>query len=137
MAAPWRQTMEIPRSLAKLCRRQTQMQFLSTVSCDNGKVSSAFPVSSNRKGCQWSSCRMCIKNCNSLKSFSDSLRGRSHPSISTSCQRLYCSSSIENRKCWKCGSETNKKEELFFCNCGMVQEVPDDLNYFRVSYSQD
>lgn len=39
--------------------------------------------------------------------------------------------SLEERKCWQCGAETNDKKELFFCNCGVVQEVPTDLNYFE------
>ncbi|XP_045216916.2 iron-sulfur cluster co-chaperone protein HscB-like [Mercenaria mercenaria] len=42
------------------------------------------------------------------------------------------SSLHKDRKCWKCGSPTDEEKELFFCNCGVVQSVPEDLTYFKV-----
>ncbi|KAL4227390.1 hypothetical protein ACF0H5_012832 [Mactra antiquata] len=42
------------------------------------------------------------------------------------------SSALADRKCWKCGTATNTEQELFFCNCGVVQIVPSDMTFFQV-----
>ncbi|KAL3867341.1 hypothetical protein ACJMK2_044551 [Sinanodonta woodiana] len=45
---------------------------------------------------------------------------------------LRCHSGLlKERKCWKCGSETNNVSELFFCNCGVIQSIPSDISYFQ------
>lgn len=50
--------------------------------------------------------------------------------VNTTFYRWY-SSTLQERKCWKCDSPTNERSELFFCNCGVVQKVPEDLTYFE------
>jgi hypothetical protein len=39
---------------------------------------------------------------------------------------------LAERKCWNCGRKNGFDEERFFCRCGIIQEVPDDITYFDV-----
>lgn len=36
-----------------------------------------------------------------------------------------------NRTCWKCGNDVDTKDEVFFCKCGVVQEVK-GLDFFEL-----
>lgn len=36
------------------------------------------------------------------------------------------------KNCWRCGRQLDLEEELFFCECGVVQKVSDDLTYFEL-----
>ena len=74
-------------------------------------------------------CSTCVMR--SVPETRTKLCNQSH-SVYLSLEKSFCSLSFEERKCWKCGAETNTKKELFFCNCGVVQEVPSDLRYFEV-----
>ncbi|XP_061174083.1 iron-sulfur cluster co-chaperone protein HscB-like [Saccostrea echinata] len=40
-------------------------------------------------------------------------------------------SSNSDRTCWKCGDKVDTKEELFFCKCGVVQDVK-GLDFFEL-----
>ena len=42
------------------------------------------------------------------------------------------SCSASNRKCWKCGRETDGLKELFFCHCGVVQSPAAELTFFTL-----
>ena len=124
MAAPWRQTVEMSRSYIKVYCKHIQTTFYSKQSCEKSKYLCINPV-------------MCDRKFMSTRERSEKRRLQS-PSkniIVFSCPRLFSTCSLDERKCWQCGAETNKKEELFFCNCGVVQEVPTDLNYFQVKYA--
>jgi len=40
---------------------------------------------------------------------------------------------LAERQCWKCGRKNgHDKQETFFCKCGIIQEVPDDISYFDI-----
>ena len=124
MAAPWRQTVEMSRSYIKVYCKHIQTTFYSKKSCEKSKHLCINPVLCDRK---FMSTRE--------RSEKRRLQSPSKNIIVFSCPRLFSTCSLDERKCWQCGAETNKKEELFFCNCGVVQEVPTDLNYFQVKYA--
>ena len=44
----------------------------------------------------------------------------------------YSTASETERNCWKCGVSNRSYEELFFCKCGIVQRLPDDITYFEM-----
>lgn len=40
-------------------------------------------------------------------------------------------STISERTCWKCGNKMDNNEELFFCKCGVVQDIK-GLTFFEL-----
>ena len=124
MAAPLRQTVEV----IKYCTYDGLIQILKPRLCRKIQSSETLLAFHSTKRA-FTNLRTCAK-C-SVPATLTKLCNVSHE-LSMTSEKSYCSSSFEERKCWKCGSETNTKKELFFCNCGVVQEVPSDLDYFAV-----
>ena len=127
MAAPFRQTAEVARCYVKLCQRQLQQGFSSKIPLDKRKTLTRDALCGADKIILKSTCADCCRNISPNGLLCQRLRVK--PFL---CARWYSTMSLEDRKCWQCGAETNHKNELFFCNCGVVQEVPTDLNYFEV-----
>ncbi|KAK3593756.1 hypothetical protein CHS0354_014289 [Potamilus streckersoni] len=70
---------------------------------------------------------------NGMVSGSDARFTPNQCQFSARVQLIRCHSGLlKERKCWKCGSETNNVSELFFCNCGVIQSIPSDISYFQV-----
>ena len=59
------------------------------------------------------------------------LSGHSTFTLPPSFNITYRSFATQTRKCWKCGKDTDVDKEMFFCQCGVIQEV-DKLNYFQI-----
>ena len=128
MAAPLRQTVVVVKYCTNLCSRQV----LQSQACKKFQSPANLMTSSSaifKKDLVF--CNSCAKVSNFMPVTKTKLCNQLH-SVYFSPKSFYCSSSFEDRKCWKCGAETNTEKELFFCNCGVVQEVPSDLNYFTV-----
>ncbi|XP_064619365.1 iron-sulfur cluster co-chaperone protein HscB-like [Lineus longissimus] len=43
-----------------------------------------------------------------------------------------CYATLADRNCWNCGRKNGFEDERFFCKCGIIQEVPDDITYFNI-----
>ncbi|XP_074651123.1 iron-sulfur cluster co-chaperone protein HscB-like [Tubulanus polymorphus] len=72
-----------------------------------------------------------LEDCGKSKSNCQNLSKRqNHP---LQCRFLCPYVTMSERQCWKCGRHNGAaKKETFFCKCGVIQEVPDDITYFDV-----